>query len=330
MMPLRLAHERLTQQRTGMAPTPTKPLAHDSGPVPLAVLAHHGRSFRLAGRLLPRAVLADAAELYAFCRAVDDLADESSDQAAARDSLGLLRQALLAGQGGTRLADGFAALHARTGADPQAAALLVGTVLQDLDPVRMADEAALLRYAYGAAGTVGLMMCAVLGVDDPDARLAAVPHAIDLGVAMQLTNVARDVAEDAARDRLYLPASWLPAGFGPADVPGAPAPVFAAVQRLLALADRRYRSGGLGLRHLPPRVRPAIRAAARLYEEIGVEVLRRGPGYLHSGRCVVPGRRRMALLAAALVGGTLGGPHGGALHDPALHAALRGLPGVPA
>ncbi len=330
MAPLQLAHDRPNQPKFGLASTPTSPLTRDLGPVPLAVLARHGRSFRLAGRLLPRAILQDAAELYAFCRAVDDLADESPDCAAARDSLALLRQQLLAGQCDTPLAAAFAALHARTGADPQAAALLVGTVLQDLDTVRMTDEAGVLRYAYGAAGTVGLMMCAVLGVGDPDALQAAVPHAIDLGVAMQLTNIARDVAEDAQRDRLYLPASWLPQGFGPADVLQAPEPVFAAVQRLLALAGDRYRSGELGLRCLPPRVRPAIHAAARLYEEIGLQVLRRGPGYLNVGRCVVSPGRRLALLAGALAGGIPRRLHGDSEHDLSLHAALRGLPGIPA
>jgi phytoene synthase len=287
--------------------------------VSIAVLAQHGRSFRLTGRLLPRATLSSAADLYAFCRAVDDMADESIDQDAAHAGLLHLRQAVLTKDASHPLAAQLLALQAST----EAAIALIDTVLSDLGPVRVADEAALLRYAYGVAGTVGLQMCAVLGADDP----RAAPHAIDLGVAMQLTNIARDVAEDTARDRLYLPATWLPPGLEPAGVMDAPGPVFTAVQQVLARADRRYRSVEQGFHHLPPQMRPAIRAAARLYEEIGLQVLRQGPGYLHSGRCVVPLPRKLLLLAGCLGAGVLGRVPAEP-HDPILHTALRGLPGV--
>lgn len=285
----------------------------------LAVLARHGRTFRLAGRLLPQRTLSSAADLYAFCRAVDDIADESTDQDAARAGLLDLRHAVLANDASHPLAAQLLALQAGT----EPAVALIDAVLSDLGPVRVADKAALLRYAYGVAGTVGLQMCAVLGVDDP----RAIPHAIDLGVAMQLTNIARDVAEDAARDRLYLPATWLPPGLEPAAVTDVPGPVFDAVQQVLARADRRYRSAERGFHYLPPRVRPAIRAAARLYEEIGLRVLRQGPGYLHAGRCVVPLPRKLMLLAGCLGAGVWGRVPAGP-HDPLLHLTLHGLPGV--
>ena len=109
----------------------------------------------------------------------------------------------------------------------------------------------------------------------------------------------------------------------PADIPDATGPVFAAVQQVLARADRLYRSAELGYRYLPRRVRPAIRAAARLYEEIGLRVLRHGPGYLQDGRCVVPMPRKLLVLAMCLGERTHAGPH-----DPALHAVLCGLPGT--
>ncbi len=253
------------------------------------VLGRHGRTFRLAGGLLRRADLDAAARLYVFCRAVDDLADESPDPAAARAALLALRREV--GQGGRD--SPLAARFADLAACPRATAAFIDTMLGDLDRVRIADEAALVRYAYGAAGTVGVLMCGVLGVRDP----AAEPHAVDLGIAMQLTNIARDVVEDAGRGRLYLPATWLPQGFGPADVAADPDSVFAAVQRLLALADARYRSAARGLRFLPPRSRLAIRVAGRLYEEIGRQILRAGPAYLARGRSVVPLRRKLALLS---------------------------------
>jgi len=265
--------------------------------VSVAVLARCGRSFRLAGRLLPGDTLQDAASLYAFCRLVDDLADESADPVAARTELEALRRAIVADDRTYRLAQSFLSLQASHGLAVKSATTLIDTVMRDLQPVRLADEAALLDYAYGAAGTVGEMMCAILG-----ARTAqALPHAIDLGIAMQLTNIARDVMEDAGRGRIYLPATWLPGDVTLANLDTRTEAVFGAVRRVLDCADAHYRSGERGFADLPPRVRPAIRAASRLYEEIGLRILRQGPAYLSAGRCVVPRSRKLVLLASCLL-----------------------------
>ena len=263
----------------------------------VAVLARCGRSFRLAGRLLPGDCLRDAATLYAFCRTVDDLADEATDPAAAEADLLALRGAIIAGDRSHMVARPFLALRDSHGTRTASAVTLIDTVMRDLHPVRLADETALMEYAYGAAGTVGEMMCAVLGVSSAQ----ALPYAVDLGMAMQLTNIARDVIEDAQAGRIYLPATWLPDNTTADILPSRADPVFAAVERLLACADRRYRSGEQGLVFLPPRVRPAIRAAARIYEEIGLRILRKGPAYLTAGRCVVPMHRRLMLLASSVL-----------------------------
>ena len=288
----------------------------------LATLSRHGRTFRLAGTLLPREMLRDAAELYAFCRHVDDLADEYSTNPLGRDgacaALAELRRAVQ-GSAPMPVLAGFRRLVVRHALDPAIAARLIDTMIGDLGPVRIADEAALLRYAYGAAGTVGLMMCRLLGVTAPRAS----PHALDLGVAMQLTNIARDVAEDAKRDRIYLPQSWL-AGAQPTQ----PQPVFTAVERVLALADLYYESGRRGLAYLPWRPRLAIGAAAAVYREIGRRILRAGPDYLLAPRCVVPQRRRLTVLAGSLPRSLLSRRPG--RHCAALHELLRGERGAQA
>jgi len=260
-------------------------------------LAKYGRSFRLAGRLLPVAILNHAAELYTFCRAVDDLADETPDRTIAQHDLLALRAAILARDPSHRLAVPLLTLHRSHGVSLTAAVTLIDTVLQDLGPVLLADETAVLNYAYGAAGTVGMMMCAILDVSDK----MATPYAIDLGIAMQLTNIARDVSADAASGRVYLPASWLPPGLGAAQLGAYPSEVFAAVGRLLDLAADRYRNAARGYQYLPPRVRPAIRAAGQIYEEIGLGILRRGPAYLTAERYVVPMPRKLMLMAGCLV-----------------------------
>ncbi len=232
------------------------------------VLQKHGRTFHLASRLLGRRHAERAAVLYGFCRHVDDLADESGDARAATAALEKVRRALGTGQAEDPWTGALLALQSDTGMSLAAAHSLLDGVQSDLSPVRLADEASLVRYAWQVAGTVGVMMCAVLDVHDPRAK----PFAIDLGIAMQLTNIARDVGEDARMGRRYLPASWI--GDVPAAEIAAPGvelqrELRGATRRLLRLADRYYASGEAGLAFLPLRARLAILAAGRMYRAIG-------------------------------------------------------------
>ena len=165
---------------------------------------------------------------------------------------------------------------------------------------RYADLPALRGYAARVAGAVGAMMALTLGTRQP----LALARAADLGVAMQLSNIARDVAEDAAAGRLYLPLDWLEAaGIDAAAFVARPAfsPGLAAVLAALAAeAECLYARAEAGIGLLPLACRPSIRAAARLYREIGREVTRRGPGAL-AERTVVSSGRKLALIAGCWV-----------------------------
>ncbi len=290
-------------------------------------LAYHGRSFHLAGRLLPAASRDDAAVCYAFCRLADDAVDEAPDLPSARAALAQLRGELRGERPARPLVAAWSALIARRGIPTYATDGLLDGMESDLEAVRIADDSELIRYCYRAAGTVGLMMAAILEVPAEHAR-AARAHAIDLGVAMQLTNIARDVAEDAARDRLYLPADRLRAAQGKTDAPPDPtimldpAAVRVVVRDVLTMAERFYDSGLAGVRYLPARVRPAIVAAAFLYRGIGRALLRRGGDPL-AGRVVLGAWERAWLAFAGLMTALLPTPH--TPHDPDLHIALRGI-----
>ena len=123
----------------------------------------------------------------------------------ARVKLGAASREIAAGlSADPMIQDGIDLMH-ECRISPLIAVELVKGLLSDLDPVRCPDEAALLQYCYRVAGTVGVMMCGVLDVSDR----AAFAHAIDLGIAMQLTNICRDIATDAAANRRYLPASLI-------------------------------------------------------------------------------------------------------------------------
>lgn len=241
----------------------------------IRVLQQHGKSFHFAGKFLSGEQLRDAAQLYRFCRYLDDLVDHATDREQAEQSLHRVAQDLRNRTSSDPVVESFLRLAHRRACRFDAAHQLVLGQQSDLRDVRIRDDAELKQYCYRVAGAVGILMCGVLGVRDP----RAFPYAIDLGIGMQLTNIARDVSEDARRGRIYLPATLL--GDIPAEriAEGSPKarPVLVrAVQALLADADRYYQSGESGLSFLPIRARFAIFMASRIYHAIGGALRRRG------------------------------------------------------
>lgn len=268
------------------------------------ILATGSKSFALAGLLLGRRARDDAAVLYAWCRRADDQVDEAPPGQAA---LGLARLAaelddVYAGRVHGPLDVAMAEL-ARRRRIPRAylQALLDGFVM-DCRGQRYGQLDQLDLYAFRVAGVVGLMMCHVLGV--ADARCLAA--AARLGMAMQLTNIARDVAEDAGRGRQYLPTDLIAAPelaavlrSRPADAAGRMR-VARAVRVVLGRAEAYYRAGMEGLRDLDWRAALAVGAAARIYRAIGRILGRRGWDPL-SGRAVVTLPRKLLLAVVSAV-----------------------------
>ena len=293
-------------------------------------LAANGKSFHWARRFLGERMGREAASLYAFCRLLDDMADGDIDDGPAR--LAVIRSDLVAGRQGDDPAFlTFVPLMREKRFPPDVLVALIDGLLEDqAEEVSLADEAALLRYAYRVAGTVGLLMCHVLDCHAPAARA----HAIDLGIAMQLTNIARDVLEDAGMNRRYIPADWV-GGASPEDIrtaakaPGGPLcrEVRGAVGRLLDLAESFYASGAEGFRYLPVRAHLAIAVAARVYRQIGIQLRDQDLAW-HAGRQVTSNstKLRCSLMALASFRHRMTEPVAG--HDGSLHVALRGLPYV--
>lgn len=295
-----------------------------------AVLAEGSKSFDFASRFLPGDRRDDAAVVYTFCRTVDDIADEGTSPSRARLELTTLR-AELAGEAIPRpLAALLLSVAERRGFSAEPALHLIDGVLSDLETVRIADDESLRRYCYRVAGTVGLLMCGVLGVR---AQCAA-PFAIDLGIAMQLTNICRDVREDAERGRVYLPLTRL-ADQGldaKALLEGHPdrEGLRLVVADLLEMADGYYASAEDGMRFIPWRARFAIVVASRVYRSIGVK-LRRSGSDPWTGRTVVSPLGKLGVASGALLRGfhpKLFGLWPAPRHPPALHRGLAGLPGT--
>lgn len=299
-----------------------------AAPDAIRAMSRHGKSFYWAGRLLDAATLEDAATLYAFCRLVDDAVDEADTSAQARAAIASLRASLTASSPQAGTVAEFTALASRRGIDPRFPAALIEGVESDMGTVRMTTRQDLLRYCYRVAGTVGAMMCPILGVTDR----RALPFAIDLGIAMQLSNIARDVLEDAHRQRLYLPAEEFDA---PVTVEGLldgnrdqRQAATRVVLRLLDLAEQYYRSAAHGLRFIPLRQRLAVLVAARIYRAIGLRIIS-DPTRIWTGRTYVSNGEKVVRSGAALLELlarpsllALGPP---SLHHRELHAPLAGL-----
>jgi len=292
------------------------------------VLSCKGKSFHWARRWMAPTHAARATRLYGFCRHIDDLADEGSEDQDPRAALTLITQEIASGASQNPIVADAIALMRECHIPPALILTFIDGIVSDLGTVRVADEDALLRYCYQAAGTVGSMMCRVLGCDDP----AALRHAVDLGIAMQLTNICRDVAADAAAGRRYLPASMI----GDLTPQQLVDPVLtlqpqlrACIDTLLDTADRYYRSGEAGLAHLPVGARCSILVAARVYRAIGTQLRQHGNAYW-LGRTVVPQRTKSLVTVQALLSTPLHprfwvpARH----HDAALHSALSAFLGT--
>ncbi|NBD29077.1 MAG: squalene/phytoene synthase family protein [Alphaproteobacteria bacterium] len=242
-----------------------------------AAIRHGSLSFHAASRLLPGHVRDPALALYAFCRLADDAVDLQPEKASAVLRLHERLDLAYAGRPRNAPADRAFAAIIETYDMPRALpeALLEGLAWDAMEQ-RYATLSELRAYSARVASAVGAMMCVLMRVRDPN----ALARACDLGVAMQLTNIARDVGEDAREGRLYLPTSWMEeAGFAPEAFLESPRPspvVAGLVQRLLREADALYLRSEAGIGALPLSCRPGIYAARFIYAGIGGRLRRMG------------------------------------------------------
>ena len=274
------------------------------------------KTFYTASLLLPQRICDAARSLYAFCRVADDLVDQSSDSRAAVDQLLARLDRIYRGAPDNDPADrAFADVSARFAIPREIPEALIEGFAWDASGRSYETLGDLHAYAVRVAGTVGAMMSLVMQVREP----YAIARACDLGIAMQLTNIARDVGEDARNGRIYLPRQWLAeAGIEPQALLATPRHSQALkpiIQRLLGEADRLYTASLSGIALLPRACRPSIHAARLLYAEIGREVERNGCDSI-SKRAVVKTSRKLTLLTHAIA----------ACCSPAPRTGLAALP----
>ena len=232
-----------------------------------------GKSFYWASFFLPKKNRIAASRLYSICRYLDDVADNSKLDTSSQIK-NIFNQ--IKENENSEINIFFKKNNINLGILKD----LIDGLISDQQNVRVTDEKELIDYSYKVAGTVGLMMLPIINTKDAEAR----KHAIDLGIAMQLTNIARDVYEDAKMNRLYLPKEWL----GQVSVSDLidnklndqkKRLIELSIKNLIELSDKFYANGFSGMKFIPLRTRLAIFFAAKIYKGIGEKI--KSGGYVY-------------------------------------------------
>ena len=257
------------------------------------------KTFSLASLFFSKKQKLGAWSLYRWCRFVDDEIDNCPDSSLLSDRLSQVRkqtQAAFAGksvQGSAYTALSHVAFE--FGINSEYAEDLIRGLEWDTQETRIRNEEELKDYCYCVAGTVGMMMTRVMGVQEPRAPQAA----RSLGQAMQMTNIARDVQEDLERNRIYIPLTWLnETELSETQFMNDPTSRIPVVLRLLNCAEESYQEGLAGLCYLPFRAALAVASAALIYRQIGRRI-QRSPEIFLTKRCFVPFWQKIFLVLAA-------------------------------
>lgn len=283
------------------------------------VMQNHAKSFHLASLFFPRKIVPKVKALYALCRWLDDAVDEAPNNQQAIHALDQISQDLSSNQPLMPVNT----LYHQNNLDIGYMLDLIDGVKQDLSLVRIKNRQELIQYCYKVAGTVGLAMFDLMKVYPIKARA----HAVDLGIAMQITNICRDVKEDLDRDRIYIPLDLLSSNnISEQDlIQGnySSHEISQATRQMLEVADIYYASAAMAYKNIPWRARGAIIIAANLYRAIGLKLIRKGANPM-IGRTYLNPLEKSYYVAKGLIQwlfSPLG--HSKLNHNNRLHSGLR-------
>ena len=252
-------------------------------------LQKNGKSFFWAGKILPDYYLKRAADLYLFCRKLDDIADQEIKSIALKKLTSIKDLITIEDYKSLNRFKIIMPKYLKNNSIAKIAIIdLLDGLIFDQGIVNINNNNQLIRYCYRVAGTVGVLMCIALECEEKNAR----KFAIDLGIAMQLTNIARDVLEDAKIGRRYLPVSKN-SNLSTQEIRDIAENIklnfkknkfiIQKIKEIILLSDQYYSSGKKGLYFLPFKIRIAIAVASNVYREIAV-VLERNSFSWYDGR----------------------------------------------
>lgn len=232
------------------------------------ILKKHAKSFYFAGLLLDKKTLNDAAILYAFCRQLDDAADEENQQTKLNGLITDYKKEAPE----DLINKEFKKLQRAYQLNQKFIDDLITGVSSDINFKQPKNLSELIKYSYQVAGTVGGLMAKILGASDHNAW----KFAVDLGIGMQITNISRDIKEDAQNGRVYIPEDMLPNNFKLTDITNGSNDglIFNLTKQLLEIAETYYQSGFEGIYYIPKKNKFSILIAGVLYNSIGKKIIK--------------------------------------------------------
>ena len=230
-------------------------------------LKRDGKSFYWASFFLPKNPKKNAGILYSICRYYDDIADQNNE-----DKTNYLEDSIKEIKNNKN--NKVNIFLQKNNIDNLIFVDLIEGLILDQRNIKIKNKEQLIKYSYHVAGTVGLMMSKIIGVKHEKAARSA----IDLGIGMQLTNIARDVYEDSQMKRIYLPADWIPnitlenLNSTDDDNSELDEKISNAIHKTINLAEKFYKNGFAGLKYIPFSTRLGIFIAANVYRGIGIKI----------------------------------------------------------
>ena len=231
----------------------------------------HGKTFYWASFFLDNAKMQAIYSIYSFCRKIDDMVDEAENLNIAKKKLHIFMDAWREGKSHS-IIEVLKNIPKENWPNQKLVEMFLNGQMSDIKFTSFKSDKALIIYCYQVAGTVGLMVCDIFGVKDKKMRY----FAIDLGIAMQLVNISRDIYEDSLRNRIYLPESLI-GKYTPNEIAKptkkTSAKIDLAREKIIHLANIYFASASQAIDHLPKGAALAVKLASALYQQIGFQLI---------------------------------------------------------
>jgi phytoene synthase len=229
----------------------------------------YGKSFYWAGKFLEKEVFEDCSTLYAFCRVIDNLVDKKSNS---KTNVKKFIKDYQSQNSKIQVNKEFKKIETKHQIPKKYINDLFYGINLDTKTVKIKSTKEIIKYSYYVAGTVGAMMSYIFQTSKPQ----AIKHAINLGIAMQLTNISRDVLKDAYLNRIYLPKNMLNEEITAKDIIKKKfnkKHLFLVIKKIIFLSEKYYDNGNIGIKYLPKKVKFPIFLASSLYRGIGKKII---------------------------------------------------------
>lgn len=287
------------------------------------LMRKHGKTFYWASFFLDKSKMQAIYSIYSFCRKVDDMVDEAKNRDIAKKRLLIFMEAWKRGKSHPVI-NLLSDIPKENWPNQKLVKNFLNGQISDIKFSSFKSEKSLIIYCYQVAGTVGLMVCDIFGVKDKKMRY----FAIDLGIAMQLVNISRDIYEDSLRNRVYLPESLI-GKYSAKEIANpnkeTARKIDEARKKIIKLANIYFDSASRAIDHLPKGASLAVKLASALYQQIGYQLM--NAQYVHNEkRCYVSNFSKLLITLGIITKYLTSFKEEMKVHNENLHKFIHNLP----